>query len=99
MNDDFNSITASLSENARFALQKADFYSKQYNQGSVQTEHLLLGILSQDTSTGARLLADEGVTLEDALKTIKTPPAEVREKEMVSMVSYGSRRFDAPHGL
>lgn len=85
MNDDFNSITASLSENARFALQKADFYSKQYNQGSVQTEHLLLGILSQDTSTGARLLADEGVALEDALKTIKTPPAEVREKEMVSM--------------
>lgn len=85
MNDDFNSITASLSENARFALQKADFYSKQYNQGSVQTEHLLLGILSQDTSTGARLLADEGVVLEDALKTIKTPPAEVREKEMVSM--------------
>ena len=85
MNDDFNSITGSLSENARFALQKADFYSKQYNNGSVQTEHLLLGILAQDTSTGARLLADEGVVLEDALKTIKTPPAEVREKEMVSM--------------
>ena len=85
MNDDFNTVTGSLSENARFALQKADFYSKQYNQGSVQTEHLLLGILAQDTSTGARLLADEGVILEDALKTIKTPPAEVREKEMVSM--------------
>jgi ATPase AAA-2 domain protein len=85
MNDDFNSITNSLSENARFALQKADTYAKMYNNGAVQTEHLLLGILAQDTSTGARLLADEGVHLDDAEKTLGKPPVEVREKEMSMM--------------
>lgn len=85
MNDDFNSITSSLSENARFALQKADTYAKMYNNGAVQTEHLLLGILAQDTSTGARLLADEGVHLDDAEKTLGKPPVEVREKEMSMM--------------
>ena len=63
MQDDLQGITGSLSENARYALQKADYYAKRYNQGAVQTEHLLLGILAQDTSTGARLLADENVRL------------------------------------
>lgn len=85
MNDDFNSITNSLSENARFAIQKADTYAKMYNNGAVQTEHLLLGILAQDTCTGARLLADEGIHLEDAEKTLEKPPIEVREKEMSMM--------------
>jgi len=85
MNDDFNSITNSLSENARFAIQKADTYAKMYNNGAVQTEHLLLGILAQDTCTGARLLADEGIHLEDAEKTLEKPPVEVREKEMSMM--------------
>ena len=85
MNDDFNQVAANLSENARFALQKADTFAKMYNQGAVQTEHLLLGILAQDTSTGARLLADEGVHLEDAEKTMENPPVEVREKEMSMM--------------
>ena len=85
MNDDFNSIAGNLSENARFALQKADTYAKMYNNGAVQTEHLLLGILAQDTSTGSRLLADEGVHLDDAEKTMDHPPVEVREKEMSMM--------------
>ena len=85
MDDDFNSITQSLSENARFALQKADTYAKMYNHGAVQTEHLLLGILAQDTSTGAHFLADEGVHLEDAEKTMSSKPIEVREKEMSMM--------------
>ena len=85
MNDGFNEIAGNLSENARFALQKADTYAKMYNNGAVQTEHLLLGILAQDTSTGARLLADENVHLADAEKTMKTPPVEIREKEMSMM--------------
>ena len=52
------------SENARFALQKADYYSKRYNQGYMGTEHLLMGILAQDTSMGAKLLRDEGVDID-----------------------------------
>lgn len=64
MADEFSEIMGHLSENARFALQKADFYSKRYNQGYMGTEHLLMGILAQDTSTGARILRDEGIDLD-----------------------------------
>ena len=41
---------------------------KRYNNGYMSTEHLLLGILSQDTSTGARFLADEDVNLDQVEK-------------------------------
>ena len=64
MVDEFSEIMNHLSENARFALQKADFYSKRYNQGYMGTEHLLMGILAQDTSTGARLLRENGVDID-----------------------------------
>jgi len=63
MMDEFSEIMNHLSENARFALQKADFYSKRYNQGYMSTEHILMGILAQDVSTGAKFLRDEGVNL------------------------------------
>lgn len=64
MIDEFSEIMNHLSENARFALQKADFYSKRYNQGYMGTEHLLMGIMAQDTSTGAKILSGEGVDLD-----------------------------------
>ncbi len=65
MADDFSELMNHLSENARFALQKADFYSKRYNQGYMGTEHLLMGVLAQDTSTGARILRENGVDLDE----------------------------------
>ena len=64
MVDEFSEIMNHLSENARFALQKADYYSKRYNQGYMGTEHLLMGIMAQDTSTGAKILASEGIDLD-----------------------------------
>ncbi len=64
MVDEFNEIMSHLSENARFALQKADFFSKRYNQGYMGTEHLLMGIMAQDTSTGARLLQGQGIDID-----------------------------------
>ena len=63
MQEEFSEIMRSLSENARFALQKADYYSKRYNNGYMGTEHLLLGILDMDACTGAHLLRDEGVPI------------------------------------
>ena len=65
MQAEFSEIMNKLSENARFALQKADFYSKRYNNGYMGTEHLLLGIMSMDNSTGAKMLREEGVTMEE----------------------------------
>ena len=64
MVDEFNEIMSHLSENARFALQKADLFSKRYNQGYMGTEHLLMGIMAQDTSTGAKLLQEQGIDID-----------------------------------
>ena len=70
MQAEFSEIMNKLSENARFALQKADFYSKRYNNGYMGTEHLLLGIMSMYNSTGAKMLREEGVTTEEVEKAI-----------------------------
>ena len=85
MNDDFSEIMNKLSENGRFALQKADFYSKRYNNGYMGTEHLLLGILAMDTSTGARLLHDEGIDLDLLEKGINRTAVEVPGSQMAMM--------------
>jgi ATPase AAA-2 domain protein len=85
MQDDFTEIMNNLTENARFALQKSDYYAKRYNNGYMSTEHLLLGILSQDTSTGARFLADEDVNLEAVEKTINHTAVEVPGSQMAMM--------------
>lgn len=85
MNDDFSEIMNNLTENARFAIQKADYYSKRYNNGYMSTEHMLLGILAQDTSAGARFLFDEGVTLDDVEKTINRVANEVPGSQMAMM--------------
>ena len=71
MQAEFSEIMNRLSENAKFALQKADFYSKRYNNGYMGTEHLLMGILAQDTSTGAEIIRHEGITLDDVEKLLK----------------------------
>ena len=85
MQEEFNEIMSHLSENARFALQKADFYSKKYNNGYMGTEHLLLGIMGIDTSTGARLIREEGVTIGEVEKALNKTAAEVKGSDMAMM--------------
>lgn len=85
MNDEFNEIMTHLSENARFAIQKADTFSKRYNNGYMSTEHLLLGILDMDNSTGAHILADEGIELSDVEKTLNATAVEVPGSQMAMM--------------
>ena len=85
MQEEFSEIMSHLSENARFALQKADFYSKRYNNGYMGTEHLLLGVMSIDTSTGARLVREEGVTVEEVEKALNKAAVEVKGADMAMM--------------
>ena len=85
MQEEFSEIMNMLSENARFALQKADLFSKRYNNGYMGTEHLLLGILSMDTSTGAKLIRDEGATLEEVEKALNKTAVEVPGSDMAMM--------------
>ena len=87
MQDDFSEIMNNLTENARFAIQKADYYSKRYNSGYMSTEHLLLGILAQDTSTGAKLLSNEDVSLDQAEKSLNKTPVEISSNSQMAMMS------------
>ena len=87
MHDELNDIMNLLSENARFALQKADSFSKRYNNGYMGTEYLLLGILAQDTSEGAAMLRDWGVTLEDMEKALNRPAVDVPNDGMMAMMN------------
>ncbi|MBQ3275211.1 ATP-dependent Clp protease ATP-binding subunit, partial [Candidatus Saccharibacteria bacterium] len=87
MHDELNDIMNLLSENARFALQKADSFSKRYNNGYMGTEYLLLGILAQDTSEGAAMLHDWGVTLEDMEKALNRPAIDVPNEGMMAMMN------------
>lgn len=83
--DEFSEIMNHLSENARFALQKADYYSKRYNQGYMSTEHLLMGVLAQDTSTGAMILRDHDVNLNDLEKVQGKEAVDVPASPMAMM--------------
>ena len=85
MQAEFSEIMNRLSENARFALQKADFYSKRYNNGYMGTEHLLLGIMAIDTSTGAKLVRDQGATVEEVEKSLNKVAVEVPGADMAMM--------------
>lgn len=85
MQEEFSEIMNKLSENARFALQKADFYSKRYNNGYMGTEHLLLGIMSIDMSTGAKIVREEGATLEEVEKALNKTAVEVPGSDMAMM--------------
>lgn len=87
MDSDFSEMMNQLSENARFALQKADLFSKKYNNGYMGTEHILLGILSQDVSMGARVLASYGVTLDRAEKALDQEAVEVNGNSAMAMMS------------
>lgn len=66
MSDEFGEFVARLTENARVSLQHADAVARTMGSAYIGTEHLLLGILSQESSVGAKMLADVGVTLSRA---------------------------------
>jgi len=83
--EDLSQLMNRLSENARFALQKADFYAKKYSNGYMGTEHILLGILAQDASTGARFLLDAGVTLNEAEQAMGGNATDVPQSHMAMM--------------
>ncbi len=87
MDSDFTELMNRLSENARFALQKADMFSKKYNNGYMGTEHILLGILAQDMSTGARILRKFDVSLDKAEKALGQEAVEVNGGAAMAMMS------------
>lgn len=74
MSDDFAEFIAHLTDNARTSLHHATLIAQGYGSSYVGTEHLLLGVMAQGASVGAKILADAGVTLDKAQSALSAVP-------------------------
>lgn len=77
MPDDFADFITHLTTNARMSVQHADAIARGNGSSYIGTEHLLLGVLAQGSSTGAKMLADVGITLQQAEIALDIKPAKV----------------------
>ena len=60
-----------FTEKADAALALAEKCAKQLKQGYIGTEHILVGLIKEGTGVAAKVLLDNGVTLEGVIKMIK----------------------------
>ena len=74
---DFQDIFEHLTENALQSLKHADMIAKSFGSPYTGTEHLLLGVLAQNNSMGAKILDGSGVTLDKARVTLNMIPKTV----------------------
>ncbi len=74
MAEDFAEFVSHLTDNARTSLQHADAIARGYGSAYIGTEHLLLGVLAQGSSVGAKVLADAGITLDRAELALNLTP-------------------------
>ena len=71
---DFQDFLNHLTNNALESLKHADAIARSFGSAYVGTEHLLLGILAQDGSMGAKILEGAGVTLDRARIALNLTP-------------------------
>lgn len=63
---DMSSQFDRFTENARRSLENAEAIATQMGSSYVGTEHILLGVLQQESSIGAKILKSAGITFEKA---------------------------------
>lgn len=71
---DFNDFIERLTDNALTSLKHAGGIAQSFGSAYVGTEHLLLGVLAQDSSMGAKMLEGAGVTLDRAKLALNLTP-------------------------
>ncbi len=71
---EFQEFINHLTENGLQSLRHADGIARAAGSPYVGTEHLLLGVLAQESSMGAKLLQDAGVTLDRARLALNLTP-------------------------
>ncbi|HSW37257.1 MAG TPA: ATP-dependent Clp protease ATP-binding subunit [Candidatus Saccharimonadales bacterium] len=71
---DFQEFLNHLTNNAVNSLRHANAIAQSFGSSYVGTEHLLLGLLAQDSSMGAKLLEGVGVTLDRARLALNLTP-------------------------
>lgn len=74
---DFREFLNHLTDNALQSLKHADAIARSFGSAYIGTEHLLLGVLAQDTSMGAKLLEGAGVTLDRARMALNLTPKTI----------------------
>jgi ATP-dependent Clp protease ATP-binding subunit ClpC len=76
-NDEFQEFLHHLSDNALQSLKHADAIARTAGSAYVGTEHLMLGVLAQESSVGAKMLAGSGVTLDKARLAMNLKPQTI----------------------
>jgi ATP-dependent Clp protease ATP-binding subunit ClpC len=71
---DFQEFLNHLTNNALQSLKHADAIARSFGSAYVGTEHLLLGVLAQESSMGAKILEGAGVTLDRARLALNLTP-------------------------
>ena len=71
---DFQEFLNHLTNNALQSLKHADAIARGFGSAYVGTEHLLLGVLAQDSSMGSKILEGAGVTLDRARLALNLTP-------------------------
>ncbi len=71
---DFREFLNHLTNNALNSLKHADAIARSFGSAYIGTEHLLMGVLAQDSCMGAKLLEGSGVTLDRARLALNLTP-------------------------
>ena len=73
----FEDYLKQLTDNAKSSLRNAEGIARGLGSAYVGTEHILLGVLSQQSSIGAKLLESSGVTIDRARTALKLTPKAI----------------------
>src|SRR3990167_4852749 len=73
-NPDFQEFSNHLTYNARQSLRHAESIARGFGSPYIGTEHLLLGLLAQDSSMGSKVLEGVGITLDRARMALNLTP-------------------------
>src|SRR5205085_10471624 len=83
---DFQEFLNHLTNNALQSLKHADAIARSFGSAYVGTEHLLLGLLAQDSSIGSKVLENAGVTLDRARLALNLTPKTL-------VINFGGKRL------
>ncbi len=72
--ESFQEFLNHLTDNAIASLRHADAIARAAGSAYVGTEHLLMGVLAQDSSQGAKVLKTNGVTIDKARMALSLNP-------------------------
>ncbi len=74
---DFQEFINHLTENAQQSLRNAEVIARGSGSAYIGTEHLLLGVLAQESSMGSKILENAGVTLDKARLALNLTPKTI----------------------